>query len=118
MPKFSSKNSRVLLVFISQKKYFVSCNFLILQSTSGESGGKSGIGSLFTWVSSGGGAALSSALSLLTKSSGTEVPWFALTVLICEAQEEIDSGLWKALLKEMNANPTITVETAIKVSKF
>lgn len=84
-----------------------------LQILSGEKdGNKGGLGGLFSWVSSGSGGPP----SLLTRSYAAEVPWFALCVLIGEAQEEMSSGLWKSLLSRLHSHSHLPLDTTLKVS--
>ncbi|XP_076447261.1 ectopic P granules protein 5 homolog [Babylonia areolata] len=67
-------------------------------------------GSFLTWV--GGGSA--SPPSLMERSSLPEFGWLATQILNVEDSLDQESGVWSALQHELLANPTLSLDTALK----
>ncbi|CAH1788011.1 unnamed protein product [Owenia fusiformis] len=69
------------------------------------------LSSMVSWLASG-----STLPEFISGNSSPEFPWFAYFVLQSEAQYEEDSGLWRTVVNELNSNPAIGVDQAVKIA--
>ena len=69
------------------------------------------LSSIVSWIATGNNLP-----SLIETQACGEFSWFALQVLNAEAEYEEECGLWTSIQKELFANPTVSVDQALKVS--